>query len=148
MKLLKWDYTDEVNLAVQHDDYWNKSKTFDDDWQRAHNFLDTLEEDKRAFYEVEAVLPYEWIVEIDPIGDTIARCPHIFVDVRNDSFFHHGEVYLAPRGERWMHKHELKEEDQKTRVSIFPKKLPKPKKPKPLPPMGSKKKVEKKKSVE
>ncbi|MFA6520652.1 MAG: hypothetical protein WCT44_03540 [Candidatus Paceibacterota bacterium] len=142
MKLLEWDYTEEVNLAWGHEDFWNKPKDYDDSFRRAHDFLDTIERDNQAFFEIEAVIPYERIVEIDPLGDTIAKCPHIFVETKNNTFFDYGITYLAPRGERWQHKQEVTKEDEKTRVKIFPKKLPPPKKIEPLPPMGSKKKEE------
>jgi len=137
-KLLKWDFSEEVNLAIVHDDPWNRDKEYSDKFQRAHDFLDNMEERNRAFFDVEAVIPYERIVEIDPLGDTIVRYPHLFVEVRNNTFFEYGLNYLSPRTSYDGYPIKIGEKDEKTRIKVFPKTLPKVKK-KPLPPMGSKK---------
>ncbi len=142
--LKEWDYTDEVNLALDHDDHWNKSKDDDDNFHKAHAFLDKMEENNRGFFEIEGVIPYERIVEIDQLGDTIARCPHIFVEVKNETFFEYALARLVPRGSSG-HPYPFGYEypiggDDARRIKFFPKKLPKPPKPEPLPPMGIQKK--------
>lgn len=138
-KLLKWDFTEEVNLAIEHDDFWNKPKDDDDGFRRAHDFLDTIAESNRAFFEVEGVIPYERIIEIDQIGDSIIRHPHLYVEVKNDTFFEYSLAQLTPRGS-YGSSIPIYDKDDRLRFKFFPKKLPKAKKLKPLPPMGSKKK--------
>ena len=91
-----------------------------------------MEEKNRAFFEIEGVIPYERIIEIDPIGDSIVHHPHIYVEVRNDTFFEYFLARLSPRGGYSM-TIPIYEKDEKLRVKFFPKKLP------PLQPMGSKK---------
>jgi hypothetical protein len=124
-KLLKWDYSDEVNLAIVYDDFWNKGKDYDDKSRRAHDFLDNMGEKNRAFFDVEAVIPYERIIEIDPMGDTIAKCPHLFVEVKNNTFFKDSWARLSPRNSYSGHTFSIEEKDKKTRIKFFPKKFPK-----------------------
>ena len=141
MEIVKWDYTDEVNLAICHEDVWHKERDDNDDFRRAHDFLDSMPEENRAFFELEGVIPYENIVEIDPIGDSIIHYPHIFVDVRGKTFWNRTLAYLKPRGGNGA-TFGVTRDDEKKRVKYFPKKLPKPKPIPPLPPMGSGKKKE------
>lgn len=131
MDILKWDYTDEVNLALVHEDYWHKEKEGDDGFRRAHDFLDSMPEENSAFFELEGVIPYENIVEIDPHGDSIIHHPHIFVEVRGKTFWDRTLAYLTPRG-GYGATLCVTPEDDKKRIKYFPKKLPKPK---PIPPL-------------
>lgn len=135
MEIVRWDYTNEMNLAICHEDEWHKEEDYFDNFRRAHEFLDSMPEENRAFLEVEGVIPYDRIVEIDPSGDTIAHCPHVFVEVQNNSFFDKSLVYLVPRDKSGA-KFSISSEDDKNRIKYFPKKLPKTKSILPLPPMG------------
>jgi hypothetical protein len=135
MEVVKWDFTDEVNLDYCHEDLWHKKVDSHDGFRRAHDFLDSMPENNRAFFELEAVVPYDRIIEIDPIGDAIVQSPHVFVEVRNNKFWGRILAYLRPRGDHgsefW-----ITSEDNKKRIKYFPKKLPKAKPFPPLPPMG------------
>jgi len=136
-KLLKWDYSEEINLALVHDDYWNNDRDDKDNPNyRGYMFLKKYDEKNRAYFETEAVIPYDRIIEIDNLGDTRAKCPHIFVDIKNGGWFEYGITYLKPDNsfEQW---HQITSEQDKLRAKILPKKFPKVKE-KPLPPMGSK----------
>ncbi len=136
-EIIKWDYTEEVNLALTHNDVWHKEKDGDDNFRRAHDFLDSIPESNRAFFEIDGVIPYDRIVEIDPIGDSIINSPHIFVEVRNKSFFDHSIAHLAPRG-GYSATFLITQKDDENRIKYFPKKLPKTIPPQhPLPPIGS-----------
>lgn len=137
-KLLKWDASEEVNLAIVHDDYWNHDKDKGDVNYRGYMFSQGMEKENRAYLETEAVIPYEKIIEIDNLGDTRAECPHIFVDVRDGSWFDYGMTWLKPDND-FGSIYPIYEKDNKLRTKYFPKKFPKVKK-EPLPPMGSKKK--------
>jgi hypothetical protein len=145
-KLLKWDYTDEVNLAIASEDLWNKEKDYDDKFRRAHDFLDNMEGRNRAFFEIQGVIPYERIIEIDPLGDTIAHCPHIFVEVRNDTFFEYSLAQLSSLGS-YGYTIPIENGADMLRVKVFPKELPKVKE-RPLPPMGSEQTLDKEKADE
>lgn len=139
-KLLEWDYSKQVNLAILHDDHWNRDKDDDDYFQRGHAFLDKINERNQAFLEVEGIIPYERIIEIDPFGDTISDCPHLFVEVRDNTFFEGAEAHLSPRTDRQLgYQYPIHKKEEELRIKKFPKKFPKLGKPKPLPPMGSKK---------
>lgn len=135
-ELVKWDYSDEVNLGLHHDDVWNKGENYDDDFHRAHDFLDSMPEQNRAFFEIEGVIPYERIIEIDPLGDNIANCPHVFVETRVDGFFDRFYTYLTSRGS-FGYTVPVNQDDEEKRIKYFPKKFPKAKPISPLPPMGS-----------
>lgn len=138
-ELLKWDFSKEVNLAAVHEDYWNNDKDNKDNPNyRVYTFLKKYDEKNRASLETEAVIPYDRIIEIDNLGDDRAHCPHIFVDVRNGSWFEYGMTYLKPDN-NWGQQHYISEKEDKKRVKVFPKKCPKVKND-PLPPMGSGKK--------
>lgn len=141
-KLFKWDYTEETNLALVHEDFWNKEKDDGELFQRGHAFLDKMKEENRAFLEIEAIIPYERIIEIDPTGDPIIRYPHIYVEMKNNSWFEYNQTFLVGR-DSYSVRLPIYDEDKKTRVKFYPKKLPKLPKPKPLPPMGSKKENDK-----
>jgi hypothetical protein len=101
-----------------------------------------MEENNRGFFEIEGVIPYDRIIEIDPLGDTIANCAHIYVEVRDESFFKYAIHTLVPRGHSSVHypyayEYRIEGKDEKRKVKFFPKKLPEPPKPGPLPPMDS-----------
>lgn len=137
-KLKSWDYTEEVNLAAPHDDPWDDDRKKDNDkYYRGYNFWSTkVDKSNQSYFEYVRRIPYERILEIDPLGDTIAKCSHIFIERKDGSFFEkYGEAFLTG-AERWMHTHYLQNEDSKNRKKFFPKKFPKVEK-KPLPSVGS-----------
>lgn len=134
-KLLKWDYSPELNLAKVHDDYWNNPKDRTNAHYRGYVYSQKIDRANRAYYETEAVIPYEWIIEIDNLGDTLAHCPHIFVDTSSGSWFAYGENFLRP-DDSWGSTQAIYGEHEKLRIEHFPKKFPDVKK-EPLPPMGS-----------
>ncbi len=143
-KLLKWDYTDKLNMALDHEDHWNKDKDDGDANYREYMFWSkNIEEKNRAFFETEAIIPYDRIIEIDNLGDTFAHCPHIFVEVKNGSWFEYGDTQLKP-DDNWGRAYPIYKEHEKLRIKYFPKKFPKVK-PEPLPPMGPKKTEDEKK---
>lgn len=137
-KLNKWDYSEEINLAIVYDDEWHKNKEDGEINYRGYQFSQKIDKDNRAFFLTEAIIPYDRIVEIDPLGDTIAKCPHIFVEVKNNSWFEYGDTYLTPDNdfEQWF---PIYDEHKKIRVKYFPKKFPKVPERKPLPSMSAKK---------
>ncbi|MFA5773151.1 MAG: hypothetical protein WC908_00565 [Candidatus Paceibacterota bacterium] len=140
-ELLKWDYSNEYNMALIHDDYWNNPKDETDVHYRGYMFSQKIDKANRAYFETEAVIPYERIIEIDNLGDPLAQCPHIFVDIRsakNGSWFEYGESFLRP-DDNWGSSHTIYDKHEKLRIKHFPKKFPKVKR-EPLPPMGTKKK--------
>jgi hypothetical protein len=75
---------------------WNQGKlrSFDDPWgaeedapsreleHEIRGIWDGFPEKNRAWYELVAVLPYEDIIEIDEIGDSLVEDPHIFATFR------------------------------------------------------------------
>lgn len=138
-KLLEWDFSEETNLALIHDDHWNKEEN--DTSGRGHHFVDKeIEQKNIAFYEIERVIPFERIIEIDPFGDNFSDDPHIFVQLENDMFFQpYGGTFKLVSRDTYAYPYYLKKEDDLLRVKIFPKKFPKVPKPKPLPSMGSSK---------
>lgn len=122
--LRKWDYSEEINMALEHDDFWNNDKNDGDINYRGHMFMQTSEKKNRAYYETEAVIPYDRIVEIDNIGDPIAKCPHIFVEIKNGSWFAYGNCHLRP-DDNWGQTVPISKEHEKLRIKHFPKHFPK-----------------------
>lgn len=148
-KLRSWDYTEEVNLAAPHENPWDDArKKNGDTYYRGYNYWSTkIDKRNQAYFEYVKLIPYERIIEIDSLGDTIAKCPHIFIERRGSSFFEpYGYAYLSGEN-RWSYTHHLQGEDNKKRKRFFPKKFPKVKE-KPLPPMGSKHSTDSKKEEE
>jgi hypothetical protein len=136
-KLLKWDYINEVNMALIYEDYWNNPKDETDVDYRAYVFTEkTTNRVNRAYFETEAVIPYEKIIEIDNLGDTEAQCPHIYVELNpvTGSWFDYGEDFL--RSEDRSSSNSIYKEHAKLRIKHFPKKFPNAVRH-PLPPMGS-----------
>lgn len=124
-KLLKWDYSDEYNMALVHDDYWNNPKDETDVHYRGYRFSQTIDKANRAYYETEAIIPYDRIIEIDNLGDPNAHCPHIFVDVaKNGSWFAYGENFLRP-DDNLGSSSSVYDEHEKLRIKHFTKKIPK-----------------------
>lgn len=136
-KLLKWDYSDEYNMALVHEDYWNNPKDETDVHYRGYKFSQTIDESNRAYFETEAVIPYEKIIEIDNLGDPHAHCPHIFVDKNTGSWFEYAQSYLRPDG-NYGRSNSVQDKHEKLRIKYFPKKFPKVNRES-LPPMGSSK---------
>jgi hypothetical protein len=136
-ELSKWDFSEEINLALVHEDYWNNPKKDDDNPNyRGHTFQqNSMQKENRAYFETEAIIPYERIIEIDNLGDPHAQHPHIFVDMRGGSWFEYTEDYLRPE-DNWGTSHHIYEKHEKLRVKFYPEKFPKVEE-KPLPPMGS-----------
>jgi hypothetical protein len=141
-KLLKWDYSNEYNMALVQGDYWNTPKDDTNVHYRSYAFSQKIDKVNRAYFETEAVIPYERIIEIDNLGDPIARCPHIFLDVsKNDSWFEHRESFLRP-GDNLGSQALVHDKEEKLRIKYFPNKFPKAARD-PLPPMGSAEKSDK-----
>jgi hypothetical protein len=140
-ELIKWDYCDEYNMALVHDDFWNNAKDKTNVHYRGYKFSQTIDKDKRAFFETEAVIPYEKIIEIDNLGDPLAKCPHIFVDKSSGSWFEYGNSFLKPEDD-WGSSHEIYTKHDNLRIKYFPKKFPEIKE-EPLPPMGTKNDIKK-----
>jgi hypothetical protein len=142
-ELLKWDYSEEINLARVDEDYWNNDKNEKDNPNyRGYMFLKKYDEKNRAYLETEAVIPYDRIVEVDNLGDNRVHCPHIFVDVPNGSWFEYGMTYLKPDND-WGQWYSITKEEEKLRAKVLPKMFPEVKED-PLPPMGLKDKGSKK----
>ena len=145
-KLKNWDYTEEINLAAPHDNPWDDIRKRSGDINyRGYTYWSTkIEKQNRAYFEYERIIPYERIIEIDPLGDTIAKCPHIFIERKNGSFFEPYSSACLSGENQWALIHHLEDEDNKKRKRFFPKKFPKIKK-KSLLPMSSGKSFKKSK---
>lgn len=94
-----WDMADEFNdLGLHGEDPWSKHG-----WEfrnSVHQYwYDEIDEAKRAIFEIEAIIPYDEILEIDKHGDNVFRGPHIFIlfedhDYRFESMF--GKITVPP----------------------------------------------------
>jgi len=86
-ELKSWDYSPQPDLAEVPNDPWRKETRTEGDLRfRAYHFWNQIDKDKQAYFEIEGMVPYERIIEIDPAGDTIVTQPHIFVQRKNSRF--------------------------------------------------------------
>jgi hypothetical protein len=78
-----WDYAECMDDGVlpDHTDPWHEDDNKDLDAARleAMKIWDQLPEASKAWFEVELVLPYENILDIDEEGDEFLRHPHVYV---------------------------------------------------------------------
>jgi len=119
--LKNWDFSEEINIAAPHDDPWNKEEKKADG---VYAFWSKIGKSNQAYFEYVRFIPYERIIEIDHIGDGIAKCPHIFVVRKGGCFFEdYGDAFLRSP-EHWGYFNALQAEDSKLKKNIFPEKLP------------------------
>lgn len=117
-----WDFAETMNDAIPHDDPWRGPLAVEGDWKirsREMQIWDALQEDTKGWFEVNVVLPYDQIIEIDLEGDEdLFRGPVIYTQP-----FQHGDrppiadysfVTLAVNGS-----HRSAEADMTKRVKKF-----------------------------
>jgi hypothetical protein len=127
-KLKKWDYTDKVNLATCRNDYWNNDTKNENDASAVSVFSnEKIQKENQAYFEIERVIRYDNILEIDPDGDVLDdNCPHLYIRrIHKDSFFEdrRSNVQLVSR-DGYGYSLRLEQRDEKTRISFFPKTFP------------------------
>ncbi len=117
-----WDAAFSFNDAVNaHDDYWSHFRKQLASRHDVFTAWESLGED-RAWLEIQAVLPYDRIIDIDEHGDDLAEFPQIIVE-RDDQ----GHIFSSAHAEvstignvRRSRQLSSPEED---RVSAFPEGL-------------------------
>jgi hypothetical protein len=78
-----WDWTELVNLAAPYrlEDPWAEDEqTLQPKRDQAHREWSAFPEENRGFGLIEAVLPFETILDIDDVGDDWFERPHLLVD--------------------------------------------------------------------
>jgi hypothetical protein len=125
--LKSWDFTREGEARPR--DPWDDDDNDAEAHYAVYQFWQGLDKAKQAFFEIVGRIRYENIIDIDPIGDIYAGCPHIYVKrvissslferdlsyklVPSDSFGGGRETYLPANAEE-------------LRQQIFPEKFPEP----------------------
>ena len=124
-----WDFTAKVDLAKahEHDDPWNKiEKKGNPNWEVYSYWSSKLQKDQQVYFEIEKLIPFEKIIEIDADGDPYTECPHLFVDYgKKHSPFAEGVGWeTLVSGDNWYQSVRLSESNK--RIKFFPKKFPNP----------------------
>lgn len=78
-----WDFAERMNDASPHHDPW-PDPSIDKERVRKHRWedfqqWDALPQEKKAWFELNLVLPYENVIDIDADGDYFFEGPHIYV---------------------------------------------------------------------
>jgi len=74
-----WDAAFVLDDARPHHDPWRGNP---DNWQlrqEIYSFWNEIPKTNQAWFELEALIPFEAILEIDELGDEYVREPHIYV---------------------------------------------------------------------
>lgn len=74
-----WDAAFMHNDARPHDDPWRDNP---DNWelrQEIHSFWSELPRANQAWFELDALVPFDAILDIDELGDEYVKGPHIYV---------------------------------------------------------------------
>jgi hypothetical protein len=81
-----WDCANALNESAlgSWDDPWRGRSDDQDEHRELRIFWNSLEPDKKAWFEVTGVIKLEDILEVDEIGDEITEHPHIFVRCFSD----------------------------------------------------------------
>jgi hypothetical protein len=123
-ELLSWDFSNEVNLAKPHNDPWNvEPESESESFQRGYAFWDRIGKANQAYFEIEGLIPYERIIEIDPLGDGIVNCPQLFIQKRDGRFLEYDECYLKGP-DNWSPSQHLLKKHKEIRKKFFPDKFP------------------------
>jgi hypothetical protein len=79
-----WDFAENMNDAIPHDDPWRTDKDKEIDEYRRRARIDAMEiwealpPQNRAWYELSGVIPYDSIIDVDDKGDEHFEGPHIY----------------------------------------------------------------------
>lgn len=74
-----WDAAFVHSDSLSHDDPWRNNP---DNWQlrqEIYSFWNELPKANQAWFELQAVIPFEAILDIDELGDDYVDSPHIYV---------------------------------------------------------------------
>lgn len=130
-----WDFTNKVDLAKahEHDDPWNKiEEKGNPNWEVYSYWSNKLQKDQQVYFEVERLIPFEKIIELDADGDPYTECPHLFVDYsrKHNPFAEEIAWETLVPGDGWQQSVRLSKSNK--RIKFFPKKFPNPEKNKPI----------------
>lgn len=119
---IDWDAAFSFNDALNaHDDHWIDLRPQPASRHDVYTAWDSLGEG-RAWLEIQAVVPYDRIVEVDEHGDDLAEFPHLIIE-RDD----HGHIFSVAHAEiatigNIRRSRQLSSPDE-DRVSAFPESL-------------------------
>jgi hypothetical protein len=124
----RWDYAERMNDAIPHTDPWREDGSeFDRRWRwRSEDMTiwDALEAGTKGWFEMQTVLPFDQIIEIDADGD---EEPFSGPVIYTQQFRADGKVPLAEYAyfrlsiNDW---HENAKADEEKRVHVFPRDAP------------------------
>lgn len=125
-----WDAYEKVNLVSCYEDEWNRPEESNENpnW-KIYNFCnEKIEKKNKAYFEVEKIIPYDAIIEIDQFGDVCFEHPHIFVNFDKNGFppFSETNIYLRPPEQWGFQEMYMSDELWKNRIKFFPDTLPEP----------------------
>jgi hypothetical protein len=139
----RWDfanvYNDAVGLLAFFRDPWlseDESERLGDLRFKIQEFWqEQISEDQRAHFNVECLIRYDDIIEIDEKGDDVAGCPHVFVSLKNGATLHgtyRGKLIVPGKlqkdnGAAWISEpRTVVDPDLSDRIDIFPSEFRKP----------------------
>ncbi len=123
-----WDMVDKIDDSRPHfmEDPWcdrKKNEQERDLRDRIWHFWQDIPDRNRAHYRVAVVLPYERILDIDEIGDSIFEHPHVFAswdDVKMGPFAKYNLITVETSGLD----HQSIDPQDENRIKFFPETFP------------------------
>jgi hypothetical protein len=114
-----WDYIPSFNAGdVPGYNRWIDKDVYWETRNRIQAFWDKIPEKNRAWFNIEVLLLYEDIYDIDEKGDSIADFPHIYLDMsKNDG----GSIESLQPTKGWAREIEP---DPANRIKFFPDEFP------------------------
>ncbi len=127
-KINSWDFTNYVNLAAPHNDIWeNKNRNVNKNYP-VYMFWKDIPKEKQAYFDIDILIPYERLIEIDASGDEYAECPHVYVERAKDGLFSKMYMHTLTPPENWgFPVTYIYNEDDKIKKKFFPDIFPDPK---------------------
>lgn len=121
---VSWDAAMLVNDSVGHDDPWRKDEANKRELRgQAFDAWNAFPEANRAWLELQGVVPFDSVLDIDESGDELVTSPHIYApfDYKHGPFVH---IYARVEGvEQWNAKTIYLGDMKEDRVVMFPEAL-------------------------